>query len=60
MDTTIVPDKLVLVDGILSGFGIHCFMNAAEWVQGCYRWIRKAWDGFGFGQGLFRWGLDCK
>ena len=22
--------------------------------------IGKAWDGFGFDQGLFGWGLDCE
>ena len=54
MDTTIVPDKLVLVDGILSGFGndVHCFMNAADG-------FRDAIDGSGrpgMGLGLVR---DC-
>ena len=32
--------------------------ECCRWVQKCYRWIGKAWDGFRFGQGLFRWCLD--
>ena len=51
----------------------HPFGNAADGfgntVDGSGRpgmdreglgWIGKAWDGFGFGQGLFGWGLDCE
>ena len=53
-----------LADGIQDVSGssgmIRCVWEWCSPLRECYRWIGKTWDGFGFGQGVFRWGLNCE